>query len=320
MKDSRKTALVLGATGGIGGEVAMKLIGRGWKVKALTRNLKSPRVLLHPDFEWFKGDSINASDVAKVAIGADVIVHAVNPPGYRDWEKVVLPMLDNSIAAAEESGARLLLPNGFYNYGVTAPDLIDENTPQVVSSRKGKIRKEMEEKLVAMVSRGKAKALVVRAGDFFGPRPGGNWFSQAMVQPGKPVSFIALPGKKGVGHTWAYLPDLAEAMVRLLEKESELKAYEGLQFGGHFDEDGKQMAEAIKEYYPNKKISQFHFPWLLVRAVAPFSNLASEMLDVSYLWKRAYRFDNSRLVKLIGEEPHTPMREAVATALAGLKC
>uniref|UniRef100_UPI0013DAC73E SDR family NAD(P)-dependent oxidoreductase n=1 Tax=Stenotrophomonas maltophilia TaxID=40324 RepID=UPI0013DAC73E len=33
-----KTALVLGATGGIGGEVARLLVARGWQVRALNRN------------------------------------------------------------------------------------------------------------------------------------------------------------------------------------------------------------------------------------------------------------------------------------------
>lgn len=37
--------------------------------------------------------------VLKAASGVAVIVHAVNPPGYRNWAKLVLPMLDNTMAA-----------------------------------------------------------------------------------------------------------------------------------------------------------------------------------------------------------------------------
>ena len=32
------TALVIGATGGIGGELARTLLARGWRVRALNRN------------------------------------------------------------------------------------------------------------------------------------------------------------------------------------------------------------------------------------------------------------------------------------------
>ncbi|MBN3814040.1 NmrA family NAD(P)-binding protein, partial [Paraburkholderia sp. Ac-20347] len=37
--DTARTALVLGASGGIGGEVARQLRRAGWQVRALKRNL-----------------------------------------------------------------------------------------------------------------------------------------------------------------------------------------------------------------------------------------------------------------------------------------
>ena len=49
---------------------------------------------------WHRGDAISATDVAAAARDAAVIVHAVNPPGYRNWGELVLTMLDNTIAAA----------------------------------------------------------------------------------------------------------------------------------------------------------------------------------------------------------------------------
>jgi nucleoside-diphosphate-sugar epimerase len=60
---------------------------------------------------------MDGAAVAAAARGATVIVHAVNPPGYRNWNTVVLPMLDNSIAAARANGAQVLLPGTVYNYG-----------------------------------------------------------------------------------------------------------------------------------------------------------------------------------------------------------
>lgn len=48
-------------------------------------------------------------------------------------------------------------------------------------------------------------ALILRAGDFFGPGARSSWFSQSLVQPGRPVHRIVNPGKD-VGHSWAYLP------------------------------------------------------------------------------------------------------------------
>src|SRR5215813_8032673 len=121
---TNQTALVLGATGGVGGEVARVLVGRGWHVRALHRNpdglsARHKALGLH----WQRGDAMSAADVAAAASGASVIVHAVNPPGYRDWDKLVLPMLDNTIAAARANGARIVLPGTVYNFG---PDALPE--------------------------------------------------------------------------------------------------------------------------------------------------------------------------------------------------
>ncbi|MBV9748704.1 MAG: NAD(P)H-binding protein, partial [Acetobacteraceae bacterium] len=118
MTKTNRTALVMGATGGIGGAVAKVLLQRGWQVRALTRNVSA--AARRPDLvglDWREGDAMSAEAVSAAAgPSVDLIVHAVNPPGYRDWYKVVLPMLDNTIAAAKASGARVLLPGAVYNY------------------------------------------------------------------------------------------------------------------------------------------------------------------------------------------------------------
>ncbi len=100
-----RTALVLGATGGVGGAVARRLLGEGWTVRALHRD--PDRVSSPTDgFAWMRGDAMVPGDVIAAAAGAALIVHAVNPPGYRDWDRLVLPMLDASIAAARAAEAR----------------------------------------------------------------------------------------------------------------------------------------------------------------------------------------------------------------------
>ncbi len=102
-----RTALVLGANGGVGGEAAAALLGRGWSVKALVRDAAEAGRRWHREGAaplWVQGDAMDRADVAGAAEGTSLIVHAVNPPGYRDWDKLVLPMLENTIAAAKASG------------------------------------------------------------------------------------------------------------------------------------------------------------------------------------------------------------------------
>ena len=79
--------------------------------------------------------------------GVHAIVHAVNPPGYRNWAKLVLPMIDNTIGAAKASGARILLPGTIYNYGPDAFPVLREESPQNATTHKGRIRIELEKRL-----------------------------------------------------------------------------------------------------------------------------------------------------------------------------
>src|SRR4051812_16917419 len=81
-----KTVLVPGATGGVGGETARALLRHGWKVRGLVRTLRPG---LDADIEWVEGDAMDADAVSRAARGVAAIVHAVNPPGYRDWERLV---------------------------------------------------------------------------------------------------------------------------------------------------------------------------------------------------------------------------------------
>jgi hypothetical protein len=54
----------------------------------------------------------------------------------------------------------------------------------------------------------------VRAGDFFGAGAANSWFSQGLIKPGKPVTAVNVPGDRGVGHQWSYLPDVARTIER----------------------------------------------------------------------------------------------------------
>jgi nucleoside-diphosphate-sugar epimerase len=321
METKKQQALVLGATGGIGGEVARQLRDAGWEIKALKRGALAS--VEHKDgITWLRGDALNPADVAAAARGCSVIVHAVNPPGYRKWSEVVLPMLESTIAAAERERAMVVFPGTVYNYGPDAFPVISEQSPQHPATRKGAIRVEMERRLQAFSTRG-GRVLIVRAGDFFGPIGGNNWFSQGLIKPGKAVTRISNPGRPGVGHQWAYLPDVARTMVRLLAKRDTLEPFAAFHMGGHWDPDGSHMAQAIRRAVVKNGAAEpkiVAFPWWLVTLTSPFIVTFREMLEMRYLWQQPIRMDNSKLTTVIGKEPHTPLDEAVESALFGLKC
>jgi nucleoside-diphosphate-sugar epimerase len=313
-----RIALVLGATGGIGSEVARRLLGRGWSVRALHRDAAKMADRAQAGLSWVQGDAMRREDVVAAARGVALIVHAVNPPGYRNWGELVLPMLENTIAAARASGARILFPGTVYNYGPDTFANIDETAPQNPVTRKGAIRVEMERRLRAAAETG-VKTLIVRAGDFFGPKVGNSWFAQGLVKPGRPVASVSYPGKPNVGHHWAYLPDVAETMVRLAERE-DLAAFATFNMKGHWDADGTEMIAAIRRVVGQPDLKVRAFPWWLLAIASPFVPLFRELREMRYLWDVPVRMDNARLVALLGSEPHTPIDDAVRATLQGLGC
>ena len=314
---AKPIALVLGATGGVGGHVARGLYARGWTVRALNRNAREA-AKREPRFHWLQGDAMNAADVRRAAQDARLIVHAVNPPGYKDWEKLVLPMLENTIAAARDVGARILLPGTVYNYGPDVLSEISEDSPQNPVTRKGKIRVALESWLEKAAGEG-VPVLIVRAGDFFGPNAANNWFSQGLVKPGKQVTSVSRPNAKGIGHQWAYLPDVAETMLRLIDRENELPVFARFQMRGLWDHDGEQMIAAIGRVV-GRQPKVRAFPWWMLKLAAPLVPLFREISEMRYLWKMPVRMGNDKLLAFLGEEPSTPIDEAVYATLADLGC
>lgn len=321
-----KTALVLGATGGVGSAIASALLHHGWQVRGLARDVAQAKAQFpsrpHPRegvgaIEWFSGDAMNASDVERAARGMSTLVHAVNPPGYRHWERLVLPMIDNTLSAARAAGgARVVLPGTIYNFDPATTPVIGADSPQQATSRKGRVRQAMEARLEQAAP--EVPSLILRAGDFFGPGARSSWFAQAMVKPGRPLRRLTNVAQ-GPGHSWAYLPDLAETFARLLDEPGQLQPFERLQFQGLYDASGAVMIDALRRI-SGRTLPVHAFPWWLMKALAPLGGFPREAAEIAPHWKHPMRLDNTRLVQLLGAEPATPLDDALRSTLAAMGC
>lgn len=341
-----RTALVLGATGGFGREAAAALARHRWHVRALTRRsiptgdrhvagrvaasgLAASELavagvaaggVVSDGIEWIAGDAMNASDVGRAAEGVAAIIHAVNPPGYRDWDTLAPAMLEATIAAARAVGARIVLPGNIYNFGPDAFPLLHEDSPQHPVSRKGAVRVAMEKRLEAEAAEG-VRSLIPRAGDFIGPHASGStWFAQVVVKPGKRPTSIANPAPPGVSHAWAYLPDLAETVGRLLDRDGDLPAFARFHFAG-YQVTGEEIAAAVAQALGETTIGIRRFPWALTRLLSPFVRLFRELGEMRYLWDTPIALDDARLRAFLGAPPpSTPLAIAIRETLIGLGC
>jgi len=317
-QEANMTLLIIGITGGVGHATAQAALAAGIRVRALHRSPETRPAPLasEPAIEWIRGDAMNADDARRAAEGCSAILHAANPPGYRNWRKLVVPMARNAAKAALAVNARLLVPGNIYNFGPDAFPIIREGAAQNPVSRKGRVRVEMEQ----MLRNSGARVAILRAGDFFGGHAPASWFQSVMVKPGRPLQSVTWPGPAGVGHTFAYLPDLAQTFVQLIQAEGRMQAFEDLHFAGHHMWDGREFAYRTARAANQIPEKVKRFPWALAMLAWPFVPLVREIAEMRYLWQQDAALDNARLCALIGREPHTPLDQALHRSLAELGC
>jgi nucleoside-diphosphate-sugar epimerase len=314
-----RTALIIGATGSFGAHAAQALFKHGWRIRALARNPQAAAKAAGPrtPIDWARGDALNPSEVLAAAQGVQLIVHAANPRNYHDWQGLVLPMLESSIAAAKATGARLVLPGNVYNFAPDAGSAIAEDAPQTPATRKGALRVQAEARLSAAAAEG-VKVLILRAGDFFGPAAPNSALSWLLTRRGDRLTGVYVPGPLDVGHAFAYLPDLAETLARLVDAEDRLAGFERFHFRGHWVERNDSLGAAVRRVSGRPRLPLKTFPWPMVWALAPFVEMFRELLEMRYLWRRPIGLSNGRLVAFLGAEPHTPLDQALAASLADM--
>jgi nucleoside-diphosphate-sugar epimerase len=136
--------LVTGGAGYIGSVLVRQLLNKGYSVRALD-SLKFGGdalydVMLHPNFEFMKGDVRNAEDVAKAIDGVDGIAHLaaiVGDPACKKFsEEANETNWDGSVAlfeAAEKAGVkRFVFASTCSNYGkMPDPDSFVVETSQL---------------------------------------------------------------------------------------------------------------------------------------------------------------------------------------------
>ena len=92
-------------------------------------------------------------------------------------------------------------------------------------------------------------------------------------------------------------------MVRLLEREDDLAAFEVFNFGGNWFADNRDFADAIRQAAGRPKAPIHRFPWPMVHALAPFNETFREMREMTYLWRRPIRLRDDKLRRVLGTIP-----------------
>ena len=170
----------------------------------------------------------------------------------------------------------------------------------------------MEARYRSAATRG-LRTIILRAGDFIEGKDTGNWFESHIakkVRGGK----LSYPGDRTLAHAWAYLPDMAETMVRLAERREELRGFAEFGYGG-LTASGEEIAKTFGDLL-SRPIGFGYFPWPVVRLLGVLSPELREVIEMRYLWDRPHQVDDSRLRAFLGKRDCLDLEAVLQRTLA----
>ncbi len=286
-----KVVLVLGANGLFGGHVARAFAAAGWQVR-----------------KYQRGTDMNAA-----AMGADVIVNGLNPPKYHDWDRIIPATTAQAIAAAQASGATLLVPGNVYVYG-TGAGVWGPQTPHIPASRKGTIRVASELAYKAASQRG-VQVILLRGGDFLAPDMDQSFWNMITLKSLAKGKIVSMTGPE-VKRAYAYLPDMARIAVALAEKRSGLPEFTDMPYAGYT----LSMAD-LKinlERLTGQSLTITRFGWWQMTLLAPFWELARELREMRYLYDHSHALDPEPLATALPDFRATPLDVILRAEIAAL--
>lgn len=285
-----KTALVLGASGRFGRNMAIALKARGWAVRG------------------FRRGEDRLEDAAR---GVALIVNAWNPP-YPRWASEVPHLHADVRRVALATGATVLIPGNVYGFGLQTEMPWRETTAQIATGDLGRIRLEMER----AYEHDGVRTIILRAGDFIDTEMSGNWLDQvilAKLAKGR----VVWPGDPDAPHAWAYLPDMARAAVDLAERADTLERFCTMHYPG-YTLSGTDIG-ALAGAALGTSLEVRRMAWWPLQIARPVWPLARYLLQMRYLWSLPHALASDRFDSLLPEFQSTPPEAALAAAVAAME-
>lgn len=311
-----KPVLVVGAAGGFGSAVAEAFARRGHRVRGLVRRVRE-EADAGARIEYVAGDAQDRSTLARAAESASVIVHAVYYP-YPYWDPAMREVTAKIIAAARDVGALLVFPGNVYGFGPQTGRALAEDAAQEATTRKGRLRAELEFMIARACDDGRMRGLVVRAGDFFGPSVRNGLVDRifARAAAGKPMEVF---GRVSMPHQWAYVPDLARLTVELVERRAALAPFETVHFAGHVVTRQMDFLQGVAVAAARPDLRARVVPWWMMRMAALVDPMARELLELDYLFDDAVILDDPARRRLLPDFQGTPLATAIAATLGSYR-
>ena len=287
---------ILGAGGPVANSLTKVLLDAGEKVRLVSRR----RVPATGNAVWMKADLTDYESLKDAVTGSTMLYLCAGLQYNKKIWAVQWPrIMNNVIAVAKHTGARLIFFDNVYMYGLVNGPMTEETLYQP-SSVKGEIRAKIARKLMDEAASGNIRATIARAADFYAAQSMNSFFdSMVLAKYAKKRKAMWL-GKANTLHSFTYVPDTGIALYTLAKDPTSNNQVWHLPTATAMSgKDFIQLAAKIFDTKPAySQVNKF-----MLQTMGLFNKLIGETAEMYYQFDHDYVFSSQKFEKKYGLLP-----------------
>lgn len=303
--------IVIFGYGPTGRATAERLLAEGREVVVAQRH--APPAL--PKGATFVAcDALDRDGVVATARLGEAFVVTVGFP-YRGevWREVWPKAIDNFVAAAEATGARMVFIDNLYMYGPQVEPLV-ETAALTNYGRKPAARAAATRLWMEAAVAGRARVVALRAPDFYGPGVSLSYLGDPSIGAMAKGKAAFVIGSPDMPHDFAYVPDIARAATTLISAPD--SAYGQAWHVPCAPTRTMRELLALAADALGQRLRLRILPEFAVGPLGLFVPILRERAEMGFTFDRPYRVDWMKFAEAFWSDP-TPFEDGVArTALA----
>lgn len=300
---------ILGSNGAIGQALAKELLKYTSEIKLVSRKPKK----VNESDQLFAADLTQREQVFKAIEGSEIVYLCVGLKyDLKVWQTEWPKLMRNVLDACNQYNCKLVFVDNVYAIDAAHIHQITEESPMNPVSKKGAVRKQINEMILDDIKAGKVQAIIARCADYYGPYPD---LSLVMIATYKNL----IKNKKSqwmgypkIPHTYTYTEDAGEAMALLGNTADAFNQIWNLPTEKR-GFTGEQWVNLVaKEMGKSNKYSNIG-PGM-IKLLGVFIPILKEISEMGYQFATPYALDSSKFEKRFGIKA-TPYEEGMKETL-----
>lgn len=286
---------ILGINGTVGAHLASELRKRNLPVRGVSRR-EFPG-----DWEHVGADLLDPAEMRRAVAGSEVVYLLVGLPyetklWQRDWPL----LMQNTIEACLEIGAKLVFLDNVYAYGqVRGP--MTEDTPHRPCSSKGVVRARIADLLIDAIRNQGLRGCIARSADFYGPNCDKSVLNSTVMERLAAGKSAFIMGRADKIHTYTYTRDIAPTLAVLgTDMRADGQVWHIPTSSQPWTGEKWVLASAASFNVKPKFQTTSTF---MLRLIGLFNPLFRELVEMNYQYTHDYVFSSEKTARTFNLKP-----------------